>query len=234
MKKAAIALIGLIVFAGTAKAAEIKNAPIMQRLVIVTGNGSVQTTPDIAEVRTGVTTRSETARQALDANNGAMERLMLALRDQGIDEKDIRTSNFNVGPIYHRERNKQPRITGYQATNQVHVTIRDLDGLGRILDRVVTAGSNRVQGVRFLVSKPEKLLDKARENAVKDALRRARLFAEAAGSKLGKVMRIEERGFHAPQPRMFAADAVRKESSVPVARGSQKLTANVSVQFALD
>lgn len=234
MKNIAYAMIGLVFCAGASLAAEVKTAPAMQRLVIVTGSGSVETVPDIAEVQTGVTTRADTARQALDANNGAMTRLMNALNDLGIDAKDIRTSNFNVGPIYHRERGKQPRITGYQAANRVHVTIRDLDRLGRILDQVVTAGSNTVQGVRFLVSKPETLMDEARSKAVKDARRRAQLLAEGAGASLGPVMRIEERGAFVPQPRMFAADAMRKESSVPVSRGSQKLTASVSVQFALE
>ena len=128
-----------------------------------------------------------------------MSSLFRQLSKAGIDEKDIRTRNFSVSPYYERyERNKPRLIAGYQAANQVTVTVRDLKQLGRLLDSVVSAGSNRVNGVQFSVAEPEKLLDQARRKAVKDAMRRAHLYADAAGAGLGKILQIQERGTRYP------------------------------------
>ena len=206
-----------------------------KRTVSVEGTGIVSTTPDIADVITGVTNRADSARQALDANNAAMERLMKALAKADIDKKDIRTSGFNVSPYYeYIKPTRQRRIAGYQATNQVTVTVRDLKRIGRVIDDVVTAGSNQVRGIQFRVSEPESLLDEARKKAFADAKRRAELYADAADIDLGKVIHIQERGARIPQPRMLASSAMKEARDVPVSPGSQQLRVNVSVRFELD
>ncbi|MBK19600.1 MAG: hypothetical protein CMM52_12270 [Rhodospirillaceae bacterium] len=206
-----------------------------KRFIAVEGRGTVTTIPDIATINTGVTTRADTARAALSANNAAMTALFDRLSKHGIDDKDIRTSNFSVAPFYESyQRNKPRRIAGYRATNQVTVTVRDLKKLGGLLDSVVSAGSNRVNGVQFGVAEPEKLLDHARRLAVKDAMRRANILANAAGAQLGKILQIRERGTRFPQPRLMAADALRKAESVPVSRGTQSLSASVAIRIALD
>lgn len=207
-----------------------------RRYVAVKGTGSVTATPDQAHINTGVSIRAETARQALDANNAAMSRLMAALEKAGVKADDIRTSNFNVSPWYEPYvRNRARVIGGYQAANQVQVKIRDITKLGGILDAVVTAGSNRVNGVQFSVDKPQELLDQARRKAVTDARRRATLYAEVAGAKIGKVLSIDEQGSRMPRPRMVAADSLMKsEASVPVSAGTQEITASVSVRFELE
>lgn len=206
-----------------------------KRMVIVEGRGSVSTVPDIADIVTGVTNRADTARQALDANNAAMERLIKALNKSGIDEKDIRTSGFNVAPHYeYVKTTRQRRVAGYQATNQVTVTVRDLKRIGQIIDDVVTAGSNQVRGIQFRVSEPDRLLDQARKSAFADAKRRAELYADAADVDLGKVLHIQESGTRFPQPRMMATSALKEARDVPVSPGTQKLSVNVSVRFELD
>jgi uncharacterized protein YggE len=209
----------------------------MKRFVAVQGSGSVTATPDQAHVNTGITTKADTARQALDANNAAMARLMAALKQAGIEEKDIRTSNFNVSPWYEPYVRNRPRVIGgYQASNQVRVRVRDLAKLGGILDAVVTAGSNRVNGVQFDIAEPEALMDDARRKAVADAKRRATLYAEAAGAKLGRVVSINEQATHFPRPFMVQADSLRsaKAAEVPVSPGTQEISATVSVRFELE
>lgn len=225
-------LTGALIFlaAGTAVADNDKT-----RFIAVEGKGTVIAVPDIASINAGVTTRANTAREALSANNKAMSSLFRLLSKSGIDDKDIRTSNFSVSPFYERyERNKQRKIAGYQAANQVTVTVRDLTKLGRLLDAVVSAGSNRVNGVQFSVAEPEKLLDQARRKAVKDAMRKATLYAEAAGSELGKILQIQERGTHHPRPRIMAAEALRSDKAVPVSRGTQTLSATVGIRIELE
>lgn len=205
------------------------------RFIAVQGKGTVTAVPDIASINTGVSTQADTAREALSGNNKAMNALFQELSKAGIEEKDIRTSNFSVSPVYEPyQRNKPRKISGYQATNQVTVVVRNLKKLGNLLDSVVSAGSNRINGVQFSVADPKKLLDQARRKAVKDAMRRARLYADAAGAELGKILQIQERGTHFPRPRMMAADAVRSEKSVPVSRGTQTLSATVGIRIELD
>jgi len=206
-----------------------------KRMVIVDGSGTVSTAPDIADIITGVTNRADTAREALDANNAAMERLIKALSKADIDKRDIRTSGFKVSPHYeYIKTTRQRRLAGYQATNQVTVTVRDLKRIGRVIDDVVTAGSNQVRGIQFRVSEPDRLLDQARKKAFADAKRRAELYADAADVDLGKVLHIQERGARVPQPRMLATSAMKEARDVPVSPGTQELSVNVSVRFELD
>ena len=113
----------------------------------------------------------------------------------GIDAKDIQTASFRVEPRYTRPIEGQaPKIDGYSVTNEVQVLVRDLDKLGDILDRLVTAGANQTAGLNFEVSKAETLLDEARQQAVANALRRAKLYATAAGAEVGEVLTIVEGG----------------------------------------
>lgn len=205
------------------------------RSVTVEGQGEVEAVPDVAEVSAGVTARAETARQALDASNAAMARVMSLLRAAAVGERDIRTSGLTVSPVYERPDPNTPRnVAGYEATNQITVTIRDLNRLGTILDSAVTAGSNRVEGIRFRIASPETLLDRARGQAFEDAKRRAALYAEAAGARLGKVLRITEQTAHLPQPRLLAAEAPAFSRTVPVSPGTQELRVTISVQFGLE
>lgn len=205
------------------------------RTVTVEGEGEVEAVPDVAEVSAGVTARADSARQALDASNAAMARVMSLLRAAAVGERDIRTSGLTVSPVYERpDRDSPQKIAGYQATNQVTITIRDLNRLGTILDSAVTAGSNRVEGIRFRIANTEELLDSARGAAFRDAKRRAVLYAEAAGAKLGDVLRITEQTAHMPQPRLLAADAATFSRAVPVSPGTQELRVSILVQFALE
>lgn len=208
------------------------------RTIDVNGKGTVTAIPDIADVTTGVTNRADSARQALDANNAAMARLLKALKKAGINEADIRTSGFTVSPYYEiiksLSSSGKRRVAGYRATNQVTVTVRDLKKVGRVIDDVVTAGSNQVRGIQFRVSEPVRLLDGARKKAFADAKRRAELYADAADADLGKVIHIQESSARFPQPRLLATSAMRESRDVPVSPGSQKLSVNVSVKFELD
>ncbi len=206
------------------------------RFISVEGTGTVSAPPDTAMVVAGVMTRAASARQAVDRNNAAMPALFTLLEEMGVKPEDIRTRGFNVAPVYaRREPGKgAPGVTGYRASNRIEVTVRDLASLGALLDRLVSAGANTIHGVRFKIGKPRPLLDTARRRAVADARRRARLYAEAAGLRLGAVLRIEERRVQLPQPRLMAATAIRASAPVPIARGQQEIRATIGVTFAIE
>lgn len=205
-----------------------------RRTMTVSGTGQVTARPNIAHVESGVITEATTAADALAANSKAMNAVFAGLEALKIAKDDIQTSEFSVTPVYNyppaRPDGTQdaPTLRGYQVANQVTVTIRKLDELGAVLDQLVGLGSNRLNGIRFAIDKPEPLLDTAREDAVKDALRKAKLYAGASGVSVGQILSISEGGGYTPQPvfaRAMAADA----SSVPVAPGTQTLSANVSL-----
>ena len=163
------------------------------RTMALAGHGEVRAAPDLAIVSIGVTNLADTAAAALAANSEAMRRVFAAMAEAGIAEKDIQTSNFMVQPRYDYSKNEQPpRLIGYDVSNMVNVTVRKLDGLGGVLDRVVEAGSNQVNGIAFQLSDSEAAADAARKLAVADAARKAKLYAEASGVELGAILAISE------------------------------------------
>jgi uncharacterized protein len=203
-----------------------------RRAITVTASGTVAVVPDQARLSSGVTSEGDTAREALTANTAAMGKVIGELKSAGIDAKDIQTSSFRVEPKYTRPAEGQaPTIDGYSVTNDVQVLVRDLDKLGEILDRLVTAGANQSSGLSFEVSKAETALDEARKQAVANARRRAELYATAAGASVGEVLTITEGEAFAP-PRPVFARAMKAEA-VPVERGTETLEASVTITWAL-
>jgi len=222
-------LVALGLFTHAAKAEE------NQRTITITGQGQVSVKPDVAIVETGVVTQAKTAAEALTANTQAMQAVFDAIKELGIEDRDMRTSQFSVNAIHTRpERGEASRISGYQVSNLVSITLRDLDRVGEVLDRVVSTGSNELRGIRFQVEKPGPLMDGAREDAVKDALRKAKIYVAAAGVALGPVLTINEHGGGGrPQP-VFARAMAMEAADVPIAAGEQTLSTSVTLVIGLE
>lgn len=227
-------------FATLFAAALIAAAPAMQaradddRTISVSGSGEAMAVPDTALVTAGVLTEAADAKTALAGNSKAVAELFAALKSFGIAERDMQTRSFNVAPRYDRpERGEANRIVGYQVSNQVAVRVRDLDGLGVLLDRLIGAGANQMNGIQFYVDDTDALMDDARRKAVADARRKADLYADEAGVRIKRVVSISEHGAQAPQP-MFRAMAADRAESVPVARGEQTISASVSVVYEIE
>jgi uncharacterized protein len=213
--------------------AQAQQSPLSpERGVVVIGEGSVSLAPDYARIGSGVTTRAKTAREAADANAKAMAAIMAMLVGAGIEQKDIQTSRFSVHPIYesHPPNNEQ-RLTGFGVSNQINVTIRQLDKVGDILDRLVTTGATDVGSVEFLHSDVSKALDQARVAAVADARRKAELYAHAAGLNLGSVTWITEDSGYAPPMPMAMRTLAAPAASVPIAAGEDTLHVRITVSF---
>jgi uncharacterized protein len=202
--------------------------------VIVTGEGSVSVAPDYAEIRSGVTTRAKTAKEATDTNAKLMTAISAALVSAGIAQKDIQTSQFSLQPVYEpQQANAPPKLAGFSVSNQVEVTIREVDKVGDILDRLVTTGATNIGSIEFLHSDPSKVLDQAREAAMADARRKAEVYARAAGVSLGPVVWITEDGGFVPPMGMKALRSPAAMAPVPIASGEDTLQARVTVGFEL-
>ncbi len=211
--------------------------------ITIQGRGEVRAAPDMATIMSGVTTQGKTAREALDANTAAMSDLLEALKEAGIEARDIQTSGFSVNPnyVYSDARDEMgytlpPRIDGYQVANSVTVVVRDLADLGAILDKSVTVGANTVNGVNFSVADPAELLNEARKAAFADARAKAELYAEVAGATLGSLESINEtQDFGSPQPyAMYARAEMQSAADVPVEAGELTFAITVNVAWDLD
>ncbi|MBM3519332.1 MAG: DUF541 domain-containing protein [Alphaproteobacteria bacterium] len=206
------------------------------RAISLAGHGEVRAAPDLAIISIGVTSLQDTAAAALAANSEAMKRVFATLTEAGIADKDIQTSNFMVQPRYDYSNNTQPpRLIGYDVTNLVNVTVRKLDSIGGVLDKVVSAGSNQVNGISFQLADAEAATDAARKLAVADAVRKAQLYTGASGVELGPILSISEgASFQPPMP--MQAKAFRAEGAsadVPVAQGEQVIAVDVSISWEI-
>lgn len=226
-------LLAAVLAANPAFADEVK----MNRLISLTGHGEVRAVPDMAVINMGVVSSAETARTALDANTKAMTELMANLKAASIDDKDISTSNFSVNPRldYGQNGGQVPKLVGYDVTNSVTVIVHKIDGLGALLDKAVSSGSNQINGISFSVSKPDDAMDEARKLAVKDATHKAQIYAGAASINLGNIMSISESGgVSEPQVMFSRAKAMSADSApVPIAQGSQVISVEVNISWEL-
>lgn len=200
--------------------------------IVITGTASVTAIPDIALVSAGVETTAQTAREALSANTTAMQSVFETAKKLGIEERDIQTSNFNIGPNWEHGPTGS-RENGFAVSNQVTLRLRDVAKVGEALDALVSGGANRAGGVQFVVSDADERLDTARREAVTKAKARAELYAAAADVELGEIISIRE-GADAPVHMPMYAEARMASDSVPVAAGEQELSISVTITWALD
>jgi uncharacterized protein YggE len=202
-------------------------------MLTVTGTGSVETTPDLATVSLGLTTNGATAGAAMSANTDALTAVIARLKATGIEDRDIQTSNLSLNPNWVMNASgTASEIQGYVATNMVTVRIRDLDQTGAVLDAAIADGANSLNGLTFGLQDPRPHQDAARRAAVADAVAIATLLSQAAGTKLGPILSIQEGAAFEPMPGPMyrtMADA----APVLVEAGSLDVSASVTLVFAI-
>jgi len=201
--------------------------------ITVLGEGVARAEPDIAYVTTGVLTRGQTAKQAQDGNSRLMNAVVQAIRANGVEEKDIRTSGVSLSPIYERQPNT---ISGYQATNTVRVTVQDVKKTGEILDAAVGAGANINSNVQFGLKDDGAFRRQALDQAVKSARLKADAIAGAAGLRVAGVQSMVDEsssGVEAPEmARVAMAAPADAGGAVPVQPGQLAVTARVRVVYS--
>jgi uncharacterized protein YggE len=223
-------------FAGLAAAALLAVPALAQTAppaaITVTGEATVSAAPDLAQIDGGVSSDAKTAREASDANNAAMGKILLALKGAGIAENDFQTSRLSLQPQYAPNRTGPSLVVGYRASNRVTVRLREPNKLASVIDTLVSAGANDIGGIAFTVSNASKLLDGAREQAIADARRKAEIYAKAAGVSLGAPVNISEESSPVPAP--FRKNiATMAAAPAPVSPGEETLQVTVSVSWAI-
>ena len=203
-----------------------------QSLITVTGEATVEATPDMATVSLGVTTDGATAAEAMAANTKALQAVIDRLKAAGIEDRDLQTSNLTLNPNWvGYDSGSTPKIAGYVASNMLNVRVRALNSLGTVLDASIADGANTLNGITFDLSAPRPAQDEARKAAVEDAKARATLLVEAAGASLGKIVSITENAGYGSGMPMFRAEA--SAAPVPVASGQIGLTSSVTISFEI-
>jgi uncharacterized protein YggE len=205
------------------------------RTISVTGSGKAFIVPDMAMISVGVRTENRDAGEAVEDNNAQTQEVIAALRDMGVAEQDIQTTNFSIYP--QQQYDDQGQLTGtiYVVENTVQVTVRDLDQLGDLLGAAVDAGANSIYGIQFDVENKEEALSEARQNAVDDAAAQAQDLAQAAGVQLREIQSLSTvSSFQSPifDGRGGAAEAA--VSTVPISPGQLTVNADVTVVYTLE
>jgi len=200
----------------------------------VTGTGRVTLTPDIADLRLGVTLTRPTATQARTDAAAAMTKVVDAIKKAGVADKDIQTSSLSLQPVYDYTTNGQGKLTGFQVVNIVAVTVRNISTVGDLVDVSVTAGATSVDGVSFRVFDQTQAESQARTAAVADARAKANALAAAAGVSIAGVNSIVEVSSSVPYPVPYAAGAPARDfASTPVEVGTTAIDIVVSMVFRI-
>jgi uncharacterized protein len=202
--------------------------------ISVSGEATVSVAPDLAQIDAGVASDAKTAREASDANNAAMGKVLLALKGAGIVEKDYQTSRLSLQPQYAPNRSSgASSVVGFRASNRVTVKIRDTTKVAAVIDTLVSAGANDVGNISFEVTQASRLLDDAREQALADARRKAEIYAKAAGVTLGAPLGISEGGGPVPLFKGRMAAAPMAAAPAAVAPGEETLSVTVNASWAI-
>ena len=201
----------------------------------VSASGDVARAPDMATITLGVQTEAKTASEAMSQNASKMEGVYAALAAAGIAERDMQTSNLSLQPRYDYSNRdgSPPKVTGYTASNQVTVKVRNLDNLGQTLDAIVADGGNTISGLSFGLQDASEARDEARRNAIKTAMSRAELYAAEAGYSVARIVTINETSSDRGGPVPMMAMRAESDSSTQISGGEVGYQVQVNVTFEL-
>lgn len=213
------------------------NTAATTNTVSFSGEGKVVAKPDIAKIRLSIVTDALTSKAAQDENSKKSKALSDYLKNQKLEDKDVKTTGYNIYPQYkYSQYGGNPQITGYQVDQSMEIKIRDLDKVSDILDGVVSAGANQVNGLSFEIDDPEALKAEARAKAIADAKKKASELKSQVGISLGKIVNFSENTDGYPVPIYYGAKEMgigggRGGPSIPT--GENEISVSVSITYQI-
>ena len=232
----ALLALGVIALGGCTTKVVTSDGATPLNTVTASGTGEALAAPDMAEMNFGASVFEPDAKAALANANTAAEAIVAAVKDAGVPADDIQTANVSVYPEYTGNGEKAPEISGYRASIQVRVKIRDLEKIGDVIGAASGAGANEINGPSFMLDDDDEAQATAIEDAIADARSRAETMASAAGRTLGEIISVSETGMNVPvyySDMGYRADFTAAES-VAIEPGQLDITASVTVVFALE
>lgn len=224
----------LLISSCSSSPAEPSGAP---RTVNVSATGSTEIAPDAAKASLTVSTvDANSASAAQSATATTTTKVVDALKNAGVDSADIATQSISVSPVYRYSSTGSQTLDGYQATQSLTVTLRDLQTAGATLDAIVTAGGNsvRIDSLSTYVSDPAAASQKARAQAVTVARAQAEQYAELLGFSLGSVASVTETSSNAPAPIAMADAATGEKVSTPIEPGTTKVSVTLDISWLIE
>ncbi|WP_045736738.1 SIMPL domain-containing protein [Xanthomonas sp. MUS 060] len=204
-------------------------------LLNITSQAEAKHAPDMATLSAGVVSQAADSGTAMHQNAAQMTKVLAAIHAAGIPDKDVQTSGVSLNPQYKYAENRAPQIIGYQANNSVHLKVRDIAKLGKVLDALAAQGANQLNGPSFEIDNPEPLYDQARGDALKKAQARAQNYAKTLGLRVRRIVSISESnsgGVRLPMP-MLRAVTMNARTETPVVPGESSVSVNLDVVFEL-
>lgn len=227
-----VAVAALSVRTGPVAGAPTIGAEPALHTLTVSANGKVTVVPDVARVYLGVSLTRPTVKVARDAAASSMTDILAALKTLGIADADIQTTGLNLSTQYAS--GSSTRIVGYAISEQVQVTVRDLDKAGDVVDAATAKGATDVNGISFEIADPATAENNARAAAVSAARASALAMASAGGVTLGAIVSISDASAATPIYYGAASAAPMPDVRTPVQPGTQDVSAAVTVVFELD
>ena len=209
-----------------------------EALLSVEAEGKVASRPDVMTISAGAVTTGSTAEEAVNANAVLAQRLIAAVRESGIEARDVRTTNYSVRPSFERRDGRSedglpPRIVGYIAENQVEIRLRNLSNAQTLIGRLFAAGANSVRGPMFSLSNDRQARRAAERSAIEEARAEAENYAAALGHRLGRVLRVSDRrSWTEPMTETIYVTGSRV-APTPIEPGEIETRVVVYVDFAL-
>jgi uncharacterized protein YggE len=227
-------LIGACTTAQAAPLTQEGEPAAVNRNITVNGTGVITLSPDLARISIGVQTQDADANRAVADNSDQAQEVVDTLLDFGIEQEDIRTTDFSIFPRQDFDREGQPLEISYVVNNTVRVTVRDLEQVGGVLDAVVQAGANNITGIQFDVADNSAAQADALQAAVLNARARAEALAEAAEVELGQVQSINSFVGGGPAPFVSRSfDVAEAAMDVPISPGQMDITVEVTVVYEI-
>jgi len=212
------------------------NTAATTNTISFSGEGKVVAKPDIAIVNFSIVTEATHAKEAQENNSSRSNVVVSFLENQNIEEKDIKTTSYNIQPKYTYPRGQEPKIVGYRVEQTIQVKIRDLENIDTVLDGAVSAGVNKIQNLRLTIDDEEQLRTDARKEAIDDAKAKAQKLKRQLDIDLGKIVNFSESGGPFPPPiwRSLEADGIGMGGGGPsIPTGENEITVNVTITWQI-
>ena len=227
------AMLATTELAGAARAEPPTERAFATTTLNLSAQGESEAAPDKAVITLGVQIKAATAGEAMRQDAIRMAQVIAALKKAGLADRDIQTSNLSLGAQYDYVQNQPPRLNGYQASNEVTVTVNDLARLGPAVDASVAAGADQINGISFGLKNSHAAEDAARKAAVVALQAKAELYAAATGYHVQRLVNLSEGGGYQPSPIRPMAMMRTADAATPIAPGQLTVRVDISGIYEL-
>lgn len=208
----------------------------MRNSIMISETGEVYASPDLAVISFSVVNEAKSVTDAMNENSATMNYVISTVKEQGIEDKDLKTTSFNIYPRYEYSEGTYGKRTlvGYEIVQELQVKIRDLGKIGIIIEKATDSGANRVSSLYLTIDDQDALKKQAREQAIAQARVKAEELAVQLGVKLGKIVSFNE-NFYVPyyNTQFSMAEGIGGAEAPDIQTGENKISVSVVITYEI-